>query len=239
MTVRARDRIVAALEHRTLDRIPMCEHGIWPETIQRWESEGLPKGVHPVEHFGLDTVQTVRAIDTSFFAHEVYEDTDEYCVDLNGEGTVVKWYKDRGSSSGHMELDHRIQTIDHWREAKQRLTVTPERLGAPARAVDPDAFHVVCPVDHFWMSFRMCGMENLCCWLMQEPGQMREIYDNWLDFLLGMLDLCVEQGPAFDAIWCFTDMAFHSGPMFSPQVYKEVIAPGYARLRDWCDRHNK
>ena len=51
-----RDRILAALEHRRLDRIPICEQDIWPETLQRWENEGMPKGGNPVELYDLDNI---------------------------------------------------------------------------------------------------------------------------------------------------------------------------------------
>jgi len=236
--ITARDRIIAALEHRALDRIPMCETGIWPETIARWEQEGLPKGTDPLDYFGMDRVSGIHAIDVSFFPHVIYEDDGEYVTDLNGYGTVVKWRKQRSSSDGHMELEHKVTTIADWREARARLTVDESRL-RPAQPARPGDFLTLNVVDHCWMSFCMCGMENLCCWLLEAPDEMREIYDDYLDFLLGMLDLCVAKGMAFDALWFFTDMAYRSGPMFSPAVYREVIEPGYRRLREWCDRHDK
>lgn len=238
VTFTARDRITAALEHRTLDRIPLCDTAYWPETIARWESEGLPRGVDPIEYFEMDRLCPVGGFRTDFFPHEIYEDTDEYCVDLNGEGTVVKWYKNRGSSSGHLELEHRVQTIDDWRAAREQLTVTEERLSA-YMSPPAGAFPYLGVVDHFWMSFRMLGMENLCCWLAGEPDEMREIYQDYTDFLLGMLDLYVAQERDFLAVWFFSDMAFHSGPMFSAATYREVIAPSYDRLRRWCTDHGK
>ena len=234
----SRERIVAALEHRTLDRIPVCEDGIWPETIERWRGEGLPEDTDPWTYFDLDRIARAGGVDGSFFPHEIYEDNDEYCVDLNGQGTVVKWYKNRGSSAGHMELYHRVETIHDWRAARQRLVASPKRL---KRAADPDpsCFTVFGAMDHFWMSFCMCGMENLCCWLLEEPDEMREIFENYTDFLLAMLDASLEEGLQYDALWFFSDMAFHSGPLFSPATFREVVAPSYRRLREWCARHGK
>jgi uroporphyrinogen decarboxylase len=91
----------------------------------------------------------------------------------------------------------------------------------------------------FLDEFRMCGMENLCCWLVEAPDEMREIYADYTDFLLGMLDLAVAKGCAFDGIWFFADMAFHSGPMFSMVTFREVVAPAFRRVREWCTRHGK
>lgn len=234
----SKERILAALQHHTLDRIPICEDGIWPETITRWKQEGLPADTDPWKHFGLDQIVRTVGIDSSFFPHEIYEDNADYCVDLNGEGTVVKWYKNRGSSSGHMELYHRVQTIHDWRAARQRLSVDAGRLKASVE-VPKDYFTVLGARDHFWTSFVMCGMENLCCWLVEAPDEMREIYANYTDFLIGMMDLAVAKGMAFDGVWFFSDMAFHSGPMFSMKTFREVIAPSYHRLREWCTRHRK
>ena len=236
--IAAHDRITAALEHRTLDRIPLCETAFWPETIVRWEKEGMPKGVDPADYFGLDRISYVHGFDHSFFPHTIYEDDGEWVTDLNGYGTVVKWRKQRSSSSGHQELDHKVKTIADWREARKRLTVSEDRF-LSSNQTRPGDFNVLVAHDHFWMSFLMCGMENLCCWLIQAPDEMREIYDNYLDFLLGMLDLAVKRQPSFEGIWFFSDMAYHSGSMFSPRIYRDVIAPGYSRIRKWCDRHDK
>lgn len=236
--ITARDRITAALRHHTLDRIPICETGIWPETVARWETEGLPRGTDPVDYFQLDRVTMDHRIDAGFFPHSIFEETDDYVVDLNPYGTTVKYRKNAGSSGGHAELDHSVKTIDDWRLARRRLTVTQERIRPPAKVYDGE-FRALTPVDHFWMSFCMCGMENLCCWLLESPQEMREIYDDYLDFLIGMLDLCAAEGPEFDAVWFFTDMAYHSGPMFSPQVFRRVVAPGYERLKAWCMDHDK
>lgn len=232
-----KERIIAALEHRTLDRIPICEQGIWPETIQRWETEGLPKGTDPVEYLELDKIYSFN-FDCSFFPHEIYEDDGEYVTDLNGQGTTVKWPKNGGSSAGFIELDHKVKTIDDWRKARECLTVTEERFKTIPDFED-DKFVSLNPIDHFWVSFKMLGMENLCMWLAGEPDSMREMYSDYTDFLIGMLDLCVEKGFKFDALWFFSDMAYANGPMFSPDTYRQVIRPSYDRLRDWCSAHNK
>lgn len=234
----SKERIIAALRHQTLDRIPICEDNIWPETIARWEKEGLPPGVDPIDYFGLDRIVRSVGIDSSFFEHEIYEDNPDYCVDLNGEGTVVKWYKNSGSSSGHMELYHRVQTIHDWRAAKTRLTVSEERL-RPGSNLSKDCFTVLGARDHFWTSFVMCGMENLCCWLVLDPEGMREIYSDYTDFLIGMMDLAIKKGITFDGIWFFSDMAYCSGPMFSMETFRELIAPSYIRLRKWCTKNDK
>lgn len=50
-----RERFVATLTFRPVDRPPLCEFlGYWPETVQRWYGEGLPLGMSVAEYFGFD-----------------------------------------------------------------------------------------------------------------------------------------------------------------------------------------
>lgn len=234
----SRERILAALKHETLDRIPICEQGIWPETIERWREEGLPANTTPRDYFGLDNMQNIHFADWGFFPHEIYEDNDEYCIDLNGQGTVVKWFKNGGSSSGHEELEHRVNSIDDWRKARERLDVSERRI-QKLQPPEKDNFRFLHAIDHYWMSYTMLGMENLCCWLAGEQDWIKEVYDDYSDFLIGMLDLALEKNIDFDAVWFFSDMAFNTSPMFSPVAYREIIRPGYDKVRNWCDRNDK
>ena len=52
----SRQRILAALDGNIQDRIPLTEIGIWPETIRRWKTEGLPENLSPHDYFDLDKI---------------------------------------------------------------------------------------------------------------------------------------------------------------------------------------
>ncbi len=236
IATKSKQRIQAALRHKTLDRIPICDT-YWPETIEKWHQEGLPTDKDPFDYFDIDRITMHHPFDCGFFSHEIYEETDDYIIDLNPYGTVVKYSKCRRSDSGHSELEHKVQTIKDWQKAKENLTVTRDRLH-PANKSNGE-FTVVNPVDHFWMSFCMLGLENLCVWLMSQKAQILQVYQDYTDFLIGMMDLLVEKNNDFDAVWFFSDMAYCSGPMFSPDILKELISPSYERLKSWCIKHNK
>ena len=36
------ERFLAVMEYQPVDRVPNWELGAWPQTRERWESEGLP-----------------------------------------------------------------------------------------------------------------------------------------------------------------------------------------------------
>lgn len=57
-TMTASERIIAVLNFRPIDRLPIIEWApYWNQTIGRWEQEGMPEGMNNIEiqrYFGLD-----------------------------------------------------------------------------------------------------------------------------------------------------------------------------------------
>ena len=47
----SKERILAALDHREADRVPIWE-GFWTSTLARWKDEGLPDGADPSDDRG-------------------------------------------------------------------------------------------------------------------------------------------------------------------------------------------
>jgi len=45
-----RERFLRYMHFQPVDRIPLMEMGLWPETIERWHHEGLPKWVTSIRH---------------------------------------------------------------------------------------------------------------------------------------------------------------------------------------------
>ena len=91
-------RISMALEHQEADRIPITDTCYWPKTIERWENEGLPKGMHPNDYFEMDQIYCNSPFDCSLaniFPHKVYEETEEYKIELNYLGVKNKCWKNR------------------------------------------------------------------------------------------------------------------------------------------------
>ena len=60
------ERFIKVLEFKSLDRVPNWEGGVWPETLERWHQEGLPKdAVHRGNKEQLSRVEElVLGLDT-------------------------------------------------------------------------------------------------------------------------------------------------------------------------------
>jgi len=55
----SQERISKILAGEIPDRIPMCEVCFWPQTVERWEKEGLPKNVDLLDYFGMDHISGI------------------------------------------------------------------------------------------------------------------------------------------------------------------------------------
>ena len=54
-----RQRFYETTHFGSPDRPSYLCQGIWPQTIERWEDEGMPPDVHPNQFFGFDRYESV------------------------------------------------------------------------------------------------------------------------------------------------------------------------------------
>ena len=89
-----RERILAALDGKDCDRIPLTEIGIWPETIKRWEGEGFPKGVSPQDYFGLDKIEFLSFDCSLGLKEKTISETREAKVYTDSDGCTYRMLLD-------------------------------------------------------------------------------------------------------------------------------------------------
>ncbi|MCM8820469.1 MAG: hypothetical protein NC932_00755 [Candidatus Omnitrophica bacterium] len=238
------DRIKAALEHRTLDRIPMTE-SFWPETIQRWKKEGLPEDMDVYEFLGLDFICGIHPFDDGLsdaFPYTVYEETDEYKVDRNPYGVKVKYWKN--SYTTHVELDHAVKDRNDWEKVKWALNPSEERIPKDIVEISKKArekghFITLNCSEPYWFSFVLLGMENFCVQLKIDTEFIEDICQRYMEFMEKMLKMVINKGVEWDGIWFFSDMAYKNGPMFSPSDYRRFFLPCHREISQFCKREGK
>jgi uroporphyrinogen decarboxylase len=79
-------------------------------------------------------------------------------------------------------------------------------------------------IGHLWqtmdlMAFSVAAIEN--------PGLLRTILQRYTEWTCQVVAQCNRAG--VDFFWCFDDFAFKTGPVYSPEVLREVVMP-YARM---------
>jgi len=74
------------------------------------------------------------------------------------------------------------------------------------------------------------GIEAFSYAMIDDPQLIKDIHDGYADWTAEVVPILEEIG--FDVIWAFDDVAFNSGPVFSPAFYKEYILPKEKKIVD-------
>ncbi|HOK04862.1 MAG TPA: hypothetical protein PLN24_06390, partial [Victivallales bacterium] len=90
------ERLKRTFSHREPDRVPIVDI-VWPATIERWEREGMPKGVDWREFFGLDLVEGIYVDNSPRYETQILEDNDEFQIIKTKWGVTMKNFKHSAS----------------------------------------------------------------------------------------------------------------------------------------------
>jgi len=74
------------------------------------------------------------------------------------------------------------------------------------------------------------GLDSFSIALYEDRGLVEEVMDRYVAFAERTVQVFCELG--FDLVWCFDDFACRSGPMFSPAVFRDLVAPRLKRATD-------
>ena len=178
------------------------------------------------------------------------EETDEYIVRRNAYGTTARVYK--GSPLAEF-LDFPIKTRADWDRVKHRLHWHPHRFALTGfysfssswKPPDPDwerklrglkelkasgDYVLLHCYDAFEATWRKMGHEAALMALIEEPQWMAEMLDAQIDLLLESYTEMQKAGVTVDAFILSSDLAFKTGPLFSPRLHRELCLPGLKRL---------
>jgi uroporphyrinogen-III decarboxylase len=72
------------------------------------------------------------------------------------------------------------------------------------------------------------GFENLCLQLFEDPDFVEEIINRYTEYAIHLIEI-YNRMPEIDFIWIGDDLAYNSGPFFSPHMYEKFIFPSIRR----------
>ena len=198
----ARDRFLKVLNFEKIDdRLPMVEWAAWwSETIQRWESEGLSKGLsfdQSLQNFGLDIMTIMIATATS-----------DKCPQPTSVGgpiiTDEKSYDEiRSTLFTDSIIDNVINTAVQLKERHDNGEIII-RLWL-------DGF--------FWLPRVLFGIENHLLAFYDYPELIHRINSELADFNIRVIDALF---PILkpDMVGMAEDMSYNNGPMLSYDLFK-------------------
>ncbi len=240
----SRERILAALDRRPPDRLPMWDLSFWPETLERWRGEGFPEGADPVAYFNLDPVACVNDLfDPSFgLPEQTIEETAEYRIHRDRYGKTIKTL--RNSYDPPCTLSPAIRDWDDWRRMKPALRASPAAFNNPAaeaeyrRARAAGEFIAITPAEPMWFVIHLTmGFEDGLLAMAARPDLVADMVAAYSDYVLAMLELTLARGHVFDAIWFWSDLCYRGGMLFSPEYARDCVLPHWRRFGRFAREH--
>ncbi len=252
-----RERYVNCLTFGTVDRVPNHELGIWGHTYDRWLGEGMPEWAirdgwfEGLEACGMDRREfiDVRLGMMPGFTPEVLEETERYIVARNTSGIVTRALKDgtvRGTrASMDQYLRFPVVTPEDFADVKRRYdtshparypTYWDSRCASWACRDHPVCLCVNCAMGLYSNLRVWMGTENLSLAFYDQPALVHEMVEFVADFTMATLHRALH-GVDIDYFNYFEDFACKSGPLFSPQIFREFFQPHYTRMNAFLREH--
>lgn len=258
-----RERFHAVMEYRPVKRVPNWELGAWPQTVQRWIREGMPEdkrlndwfsGVDPERSntLGLDVREFIPVYMgmRPCFETKVLERTERYEIVQHSNGVVTKALREGTVGGGRASMDQYlrfpVENLADFEAMKKRYDPTdPTRYPPNWHDSIPrwrDREHVLilgqnCCIGFYGVARAWMGTENLSYAFYDQPALCEAMFEFIADFLIALATPILHE-LSFDYFNFFEDLAFKSGPLVSPALFRKFIFPHYRRAIDHLKRYN-
>ncbi len=241
-----RERFARVMHYQTVDRLPHMEFGYWQSLKDRWYREGyLPadiarNGEGAISDLAVETwFGCERRITISpqigpgpLRPVEVLEEREGKIIYRDGLGVLCEEVKDGIRSIPHF-LEFPVRDRRSWASFRDEFlaldaewrTPTDEWLFDRAREARYSPYPVGVGFGSFIGWIRdWVGFENLAYLSHDDPDLLEEMVAHLTALKLKYLPPLLERIP-FDFAAGWEDIAFNSGPILSPRIFKEIILP--------------
>jgi uroporphyrinogen decarboxylase len=230
-----RERVMAALLRQPVDRVPYVEHLFDPRIATILAGHQLTPDPAMVARIppddGPGRWPAVRKAFLLLSAVDAEISTVVRRDNISYWPALPPMFVNETSSGGGSHREGMIKTradLD-----RVRMPVLDDRFFAPAEAfLEHKGEFAACAmmylgIDPTWNSM---GFENFSICLKDDPWLVQEVLSRYAEWSRdAALRLC---SMGFDFIWAADDIAFKSGPMFSPKVYREMLLPHTMRVAE-------
>lgn len=244
-----RERFVRTLTGQEVDRVPFIKlFGGTNAIVPRWEQEhpGIGRCIDDLLRFeGVYRGWQIAPVEmdvASLGPSTVLEDTPTQRITRRGDGLVERWQKD---ADYHLQvLEWPVRDRNDWDRVKSRhlRADDPSRFPAdwPAWVERYAARAYPLQLTHwgvYGFARKIMGDEALAYAFYDDPALVDDIMTSYTDMALAIWERMTAD-VQFDLIECWEDMAFRSGALVSPAVFRRLLAPQYRRIRAFADAHN-
>lgn len=232
-----RERVWRTIKRQPVDRVPCVDVYFLPETIKRWEREGLPEGVSIDEFFDLDLVRF--PVDCSIRVQEkLLDETDEYRIVTDSDGVTRKHWK--VYTSAPQELDFPIKQPRDWREIRSILKAHEGRLAENleiqiSRAREQERFITLSFLEPCTLARKLLGNRQWVELIQTQHPMLDEILETGVRLILDTVELAFRKlsgfkQPPFDGVWLHAELAYTHGAFMTDKEYRNIILPYHRQL---------
>jgi uroporphyrinogen decarboxylase len=234
-----RELFLNIMHYRGADQMPVIHWNGWPETLERWYREGLPRDRNIHDVLGTQPRCTDVSADVGLFPkfeEQLLEDRGESRIFRDAEGVVCQAWKNQSNIPHY--IDFTLKTPKDWEtHYRWRLQPDPKRLGDLA-TLDADVGRAAAsglPVT-FWTGSLMgwirnwMGVENLAYLMYDHRDVFAEMVMTIADLVCWAADQVLPKIKV-DMGFGWEDICGRSGPFVSPDIFRACVAPGYLKIR--------
>lgn len=233
-----RERVTCALNLEEPDIVPV-EDSPWPETINRWISEGYPtSGIEPKDYFGYSFAFISSDISPRYESF-ILEEDDRFRVATDGWGSINRSWKGRYGTPSF--LRPAFSNLDEFKERiEPYLDINdPRRIISPNYPFRGDLekgiknlqnryFVVASFIPPFEIMRALIGTKQLIVDFIREPRTIAYIFGVLGDFLTEAGKSLIDAG--VDGLWAWEDLGYSNGPFMSISHYRKFLAPIHKRI---------
>lgn len=234
-----RERFLRVMRYQPVDRCFYHQDWGWPETIERWKTEGFDQNSPP--QFGADRWMWHGHwfFPNPPFERQVIEEDERTITYINHEGILMRERKDQPYSSMPQFLRFPVENRADFRKFwTERMKPDPAaRLGANWKELLLEYKNRTIPlivIADRWGGFfgairNMTGVENLCILFYDDPAFVEEMMDAVADHIIALMDILLDMTDV-DVFGFWEDMGFKTGPLLGPKQVRKYMLPRYRRV---------
>jgi hypothetical protein len=252
-----RENVLAILHYEKYDHFPVVSFGYWNETLEKWAAEGhitkeesdgyarmgdnSPADNSVMKKLGFDfnwnsCPGTANQLFPSFEKQVLEEKPDGSRIVRDEQGLIV--LEKPGVVSIPAEIGTSLMDRKSWEE------LYLPKLQWDEKRVDTEYFKTLASVEGREIPIGLhCGsligyMRNLLGveQLSYLYADDEELYVEIIDTIAGLAYRCAERvletGAKFDYAHFWEDICFKNGPLVSPYVFEDYVAPHYKKITD-------
>lgn len=256
-----RERFLKTMGSGIPDRAPYWECAFWNETYNRWAEEGLPDSViHPGGSNTGPTEESLRlffGFDKNFgiyfrntahiniglyppFKPQKLSEENGIITALGGDGVILR-YSPHGHSTKQF-VKFPVENKEDFEKIKEKLNPQTSGRFAPGwkeyaqKLQNEDAPICIRVGGYYGFARSLMGLENLSYAFYEQPELIEEIFEYRTEYMCIILEKALKDiKPDFAEFW--EDMAFKTGPLVSPALYRKLSLKHYRKITDLLSKH--